>query len=130
MAYVDVDDIRQHFRQSGALDDDTIEEIMGEQESYVKARLRLATLPPDNDILKQVIRNLTVSHVIFNVTSVAGDYDKGTALRSEALRLLNEIGREGMGIRPNPFDQAGGWESEVINPYGEDRFFNPSDFGL
>lgn len=127
--YVDVDDIKQHFRAGAAVPDETLDEIMQEQESYVQRYLKLDALPPENDILKTVIRDLTIANGIYQITPANADnIVKADAQRRNALRILREVKEEGLGLvnqRPD-----GNWEKEVYNPIGDDRVFSPADFGI
>lgn len=128
MAYVDVDDIKEHFRAAGALEDDAIEEVMDEQEDYVAARLRMTTLPPNNSILKSIIRNLTVAEATLNLLPPgSADIEKALAMRNEGLRRLEEVREDGTGIRVPGSSGPGQWENEVLNPY-ETPFFTWDDF--
>lgn len=128
--YVDVDDIRQHFRASGAFDDEIIEEIMAEQEAYVQRRLKLSSLPPDNKIISNIVRDLTIAQGIFTLLPAGSpDFEKANNMRSEALRRLVEVeGAKGSMLRPdNTSAPTNTWENEVINPFPT-PFFTPEMF--
>lgn len=125
--YVDADDIMQHFRQAPAITSETIEEVMEEKEYYVQTFLNLTELPPDNPILKDIIRNLTIAAGITMITPAQPEnLSKAQMLNSNALRQLREIDDSGLGIvggSPRP-----GAAYEVYNPYPP--FFTLDDFGL
>lgn len=90
--YVDTDDIRQHMRGANALAEDTIDEIMTEQEYYVQTALKLTELPPSNPILASIIRDLTVAASIYALTAPnADDMEKADTLRREAYRRLDRV---------------------------------------
>jgi hypothetical protein len=90
--YVDTDDIRQHMRGANALAEDTIDEIMTEQEYYVQTALRLTSLPPANPILSSIIRDLTVAASIYALTAPNNeDLEKADTLRREAYRRLDRV---------------------------------------
>ena len=90
--YVDTDDIRQHMRGASALTEDTIDEIMTEQEYYVQTALRLTSLPPGNPILSSIIRDLTVAACIYALTAPqTEDLEKADTLRREAYRRLDRV---------------------------------------
>lgn len=126
--YIDAEDISQHFRQSGGLDDETIEELMAEQEYYVQTRLNLPSLPPDNPILKGIIRDLTIAACIYEITPASADnVVKADSQRREAKARLRELESEGLGVIGG--SGKPGAEFEVINPFSE-PFFSPADFGL
>lgn len=125
--YVDAEDLRQHFRRAGSMDDETIEEVMQEQESYVKERLKIDVLPPNNDILKNIIRDLTVSAAILSApASTVDDVAKADRLRSEALRRLTELIEDGFKAGTPSNKNV---DTEIYNPY-EYSFFSPSEFFL
>lgn len=124
--YVDAEDLRQHYRQAGSMDDELVEEIMLEQESYVKQRLKLSELPSGNNIVKNIVRDLTVAGAIFAAPAASTDLiNKATLQRGEALRRLNELLEEG--FRAGPSNKE--LDLEVFNPY-TNPFFEPSDFFL
>lgn len=90
--YVDTDDIRQHMRGANALAEDTIDEIMTEQEYYVQTALHLTALPPSNPILASIIRDLTVAACIYALTAPQSeDMEKADTLRREAYRRLDRV---------------------------------------
>lgn len=123
--YVDAVDLKQHFRQGQGVDEATIEEIMGEQEEYVRTRLKLDVLPPDNPILKSIIRDLTISKCIYQLTSINVDQlSKADQLERGALRRINELEREGT-LKKRDITNI---DKEVYSPYTS--FFTPGDFGL
>lgn len=123
--YVDAEDLRQHFRP-GNLSDDTVEEIMGEQETYVMQRLNLSELPPDHPILKNVVRDFTIAGCLYILPASNSEaLEKANNMRREALRRLEELRDEGFKTG-NKNSNIG---AEVYNPYNE-PFFIPSDFRL
>lgn len=127
--YVDVPDIRQHVRQSGALTDETINELMREQEYYVETVLNIPALPPDNPLLKNIIRDLTIAATIYAIIPVSSDdVGKANFIRAEALRKLSDADREGIGIVRGT-QGARDSSVEIRNLYTS-PFWTPSDFGL
>lgn len=126
--YLDAEDIEQHFRQSGALDIETIEEVMEEQEYYVQTRLRLPQLPPDNPILRDIIRDLTIAKGIYRITPANADnLIKADSQERSALRKLRELETGGLGIIGGKL--RGEPSTEVYNPiYG--TFFPLSDWDV
>ncbi len=123
--YVDPVDLKQHFRQGAGVDESTIEEIMREQETYVQGRLRLDALPPNHDVLKSVIRDLTISKCIYQLTSINVDQlSKADQLERSALRRLRELEDEGS-LKPRDKTNV---SREVYSPYP--KFFTPGDFGF
>jgi hypothetical protein len=124
--YVDAEDIKQHFRGGQALGDETIEELMTEQEYYVQSRLELSSLPANNPILASIVRDLTIAAGIFSLTSPNQDnVVKAESMRREALRRLDEADKNGIGVITDapPAD----YTREVINPYPT-SFFNSEDY--
>lgn len=124
--YVDTDDIRQHMRGANALAEDTIDEIMTEQEYYVQTALHLTSLPPANPILSSIIRDLTVAACIYALTAPNNeDLEKADTLRREAYRRLDRVDDKiGLGT-------VGGFtptdpEEEIDTMEGS--FFSLSDF--
>lgn len=127
--YVDVPDIRQHVRQSGALTDETINELMREQEYYVETVLNIPSLPPDNPLLKNIIRDLTIAAAIYAIVPVSSDdVGKANFIRAEALRKLSDADREGIGIVRGS-QAARDASTEIRNLYAS-PFWTPSDFNL
>lgn len=123
--YVDPIDLKQHFRQGAGVDEDTIAEIMQEQESYVQGRLRLDALPPNHDVLKSIIRDLTISKAIYQLTSINVDQlSKANDLERSALRRLRELESEGS-LKPRNISNV---DREVYSPYAP--LFTPRDFGI
>ena len=123
--YVDAEDLMQHFRQGQGLDEETIEEIMLEQEDYVQDKLKLDVLPPNNNIIKSIVRDLTIAKCIYELTPINVDQlSKADSQERSALRKLNELEREGS-LKKR--DQAN-LDKEVFNPYPS--YFSPSSFGL
>lgn len=123
--YVDAEDLMQHFRQGQGLDEETIEEIMAEQESYVQARLKIDVLPPSNEIIKGIVRDLTIAKCIYELTPINVDQlAKADQQERGALRRLNELEREGT-LKRRDFTNV---EKEVYSPYPP--FFSPSRFGF
>jgi hypothetical protein len=124
--YVDTDDIRQHMRGANALAEDTIDEIMTEQEYYVQTALRLTELPPSNPILASIIRDLTVAASIYALTAPnADDMEKADTLRREAYRRLDRVDDKiGLGVI------GGEVEGDPFNEVStmEGSFFALSDF--
>lgn len=129
--YVDVDDIKQHFRSGAQLGDETIDELMSEQETYVMSRLALDSLPPDNLILKSIIRDLTISAGIHSMVAASeAQTAKAVFLRNEALRKIRELNDDRTALGETYSNRGSRWENEVINPNGDEPFFTPEDFGL
>ncbi len=125
--YLDADDIKQHFQQGRNIKNETIEELMDEQEYYVQTRLGLNILPPSNPLLASIIRDLTIAAGILNLLQPNADtVVKADTLRAEALRRLNEADKSGIGVvttaPPNH------WSQEVYNPYGNTKFFKMDDY--
>lgn len=129
--YVDAEDIRQHFKAGGSLTEETVEEIMAEQEYYVKARLGLDALPPNNPILKSIVRDLSISNGINSLVAATDTQNaKAVYLRNEALRKLRELDDDRKGLDGGSYSERQTWENQVYNPYGDEPFFKPEDFDL
>jgi hypothetical protein len=123
--YVDAEDLMQHFRQGQGLEEETIEEIMSEQEDYVQERLKLDVLPPDNNIIKSIVRDLTIAKCIYELTPINVDQlSKADSQERSALRKLNELEREGSLKKRDTTNLV----HEVYSPYPP--YFSPSQFGL
>jgi hypothetical protein len=124
--YVDTDDIKQHMKGANAVGDETIDEIMTEQEYYVQTKLGLTTLPPANPLLANIIRDLTVAHSIYALTApTSGDMEKADTIRREAHRRLNEVNNDiGLGIMGGATPTSA--EEEVGTLDGS--FFHLDDF--
>ena len=124
--YVDTDDIRQHMRGANSLAEDTIDEIMTEQEYYVQTTLNLTELPIGNPILTSIIRDLTVAHCIYALTSPqAGDLEKADTMRREAHRRLNTVDKN-IGLGTVGGTALGNPEGEISTMEGS--FFTLEDF--
>lgn len=127
--YVDVPDIKQHLRQSGALTDETINELMREQEYYVETVLNIPTLPPDNPLLKSIVRDLTIAAAIYAIVPAnSDDVGKANFMRAEALRKLSDADRQGIGIVKG--SQADRDSSMEIRNLYTAPFWTPKDFNL
>jgi hypothetical protein len=127
--YVDAEDLRQHFRAGGGLDDELVEEVMLEQENYVQQRLGLSALPPENPILKNIVRDLTIAGAIYVMTPASADnVVKADSQRREALRRLEELRVEGFRVGGDS-NICKSIEAEMYNSY-EDSYFKANDFGL
>lgn len=124
--YVDTDDIRQHMRGANALAEDTIDEIMTEQEYYVQTALKLDSLPPSNPILSSIIRDLTVAASIYALTAPnAEDLEKADTLRREAYRRLDRVDDKiGLGTVGGTYPTRPDLEVDVL----ESSFFGLGDF--
>lgn len=125
MSYVTVGDIRNAMRESGALPDALLQEFIDQEEAYVKAILRLDSFPPDNLILKEIIRDLVIARAIYNITPANSDrYAMAVSLRGEALRRLQEV--DNRGLIPSG-SSGGGYGDEVYNPW-EGPLFRFEDY--
>jgi hypothetical protein len=123
--YVDAEDLLQHFRQGQGLDEESIEEIMSEQEDYVQERLKLDVLPPSNNIVKSIVRDLTIAKCIYELTPINVDQlAKADSQERSALRKLGELEREGS-LKTR---DSSNLDKEVFSPYPP--YFSPTEFGL
>lgn len=125
MPYVEPRDIREHVRGVGSVGEPQIAELMSNVENYVKMRLNYSTLPEGNEVLADIIRELTTAKVIadtLNPTSenlARADYH-----RRNGLSMINDVKRDGL-IPGNIGDRD--VSKEVYNPYPT-PFFHREDF--
>lgn len=127
MAYVDIADIRQWFRENPALDDAPIEEVMEEMETYVSNYIDMYPLPPAHPLLKHIIRDLTISRLIFNITPAGGsNFDLAVELNRQAMSKLYQIKQDGL-IIPGESTQRGNWQNQV---FSRDSFWTIEDFDV
>ncbi len=125
MPYIDVQDIREHLKIGGRVSPAQIQELMTEVESYVKMHLNVDPLPENSNILKSIIRELTMAKVILDALSPTSD-DLARAQMHNALgmRMLREVKDEGL-VPSNTGTRD--VTKEVYNPYPE-PFFSIMDF--
>lgn len=124
MAYVDVADIRQHLRENDAFSDANILEMMEEVESYVANYISESPLPDNQPLLRSIIRDLTISRLIFNLTSAQGEAPPvAVELDRIANRKLYMIRTEGLETGTTG---RGNVNNEVVSPY--EPFWTIEDF--
>jgi hypothetical protein len=125
MPYIDPQDIREHLRGSGSIQQPTLVEVMTAVESYVKMRLNMDPLPPDNPVVKDIIRELSIAKIITDLMNPTGeDLSRAEYHRRNALAMINDAKRDGL----VPFSSGNRVISkEVYNPYPE-PFFSREDF--
>lgn len=125
MVYVEVADIKQHYRESSAYPDANIIEMMEEEQAYVENYLKMSPLPPAHPVLRSIIRDLTISRLMLNIASASGEAPGlAVELERQANRKLFQIKSDGLMVegwtRGNP-------DKQVINPYPE-TFWTLEDF--
>ncbi len=125
MPYVDVADIQEHLRIGNRVQPAQITELMTEVESYVKMHLNTDPLPPDNDVLKSIVRELTMARVILDaLPATSDDLARAQMHQSLGARLLTEVKDEG--LTPNNVGSRD-VSKEVYNP-DPSPFFTVEDF--
>lgn len=118
--YVDVQDIRQHVKGAGNAPVPQIQEIMEEVESYVSAQLDIHPLPPNNPILRSIIRELTTSRIILDLLPItAENLSRAQMHEQRGFRQLRDAKTEGIAPRDNSLRDA---RSEVYTPRAEPFF--------
>jgi hypothetical protein len=127
MPYVNPQDIREHVKGIGSVGVPQISELMTEVETYVKMRLNMSTLPENNDIVKDIVRELTISKVILDTLQPnAEDLGRADMHRRNGRQLLQEAITDGLvpgSLSPANRDIT----KELYNPYPE-PFFTREEF--
>ena len=115
--YTDAIDIRQHIRGGERASVPQIQEIMDEMESWVGAELDIDPLPPNNPILRAIIRELSTSRIILDILPVSAEnLSRADMHERRGMRLLESAKREG--IAPTDFSSRDP-AKEVYNPHNE-----------
>jgi len=128
MSYVEPNDIRQHLRGAGGASVPAIAELMQEVESFVKIRLDMDPLPENNDIIRDIVRELTLAKVIVDLMAPsAEDLSRAQMHRRNGMEQLEHADRHG--VTPRNTGAPGGRDvsKEVYNPYPE-PFFTAESF--
>lgn len=127
MPYINPQDIREHLRGSGSIAQPAIVELMTAVEKYVSMRLNMNPLPENNEILADIIRELTISKVIVDLLHpTSEDLARADFHRRNGLQMIADVNRDGL------FPSSLGSRDvarEVYNPYAE-QFFKQEDFLL
>lgn len=125
MTYIDPQDIREHLRGSASVQQPALVETMEAVEAYVEMRLNMDPLPPDNKVIKDIIRELAIAKVITDLMSPnAEDLTRAEYHRRNGMAMINDAKKDGL----IPFSIGGRVISkEVYNPYPE-PFFSREDF--
>jgi hypothetical protein len=125
MPYVNPQDIREHVRGIGSVGVPQIAELMSNVESFVKMRLNLDPLPPDNEVLTDIIRELTTAKVIADTLNPTSEQlARAEYHRRNGLTMINDVNRDG--LVPMSLGSRD-VTKEVYNPYTE-PFFSAEDF--
>jgi hypothetical protein len=113
--YTDPQDIRQHLRGAQQLAVPQIAEIMQEVESYVSQRLDLSPLPANNDILKEIIRELTSSRVILDLLNPTNEnLARAEMHERRGMGRLRDADRHG--IAPNNYADRDYTAEVIVQP--------------
>lgn len=125
MPYIEPRDIQEHLRIGGRVSIPAITELMREVESYVKMHLNLDPLPENVDVLRSIIRELTMSKVIMDsLQPNSEDLARAQTHNAIGMRMLREVKDEGL----VPADIGSrNVANEVYNP-DPFPFFNIGDF--
>lgn len=124
MTYVNPQDIREHFQGIGSVPQPQIAELMTEVENYVKMRVNMDPLPDGVDVLRDIIRELTIAKVQGSIARSADELAVADFHRRNGLTMVNDVNRDGL------FPMSLGSRDisrEVYNPYPE-PFFKAEDF--
>lgn len=112
--YTDAIDIRQHLRGATGLTVPQIEEIMEEVEYYISTELDIDPLPPDNPLLRSMVRELTLSRAILDLMAPSSEtLGRADVHRRNGMDLLASAKREG--IFPSSYSSRDA-ASEVYSP--------------
>jgi len=97
MAYIDPQDIIQHKRGLAQVPVPNLQEIMGEIEYFVSIRLDLNPLPPNNPLLKNIIRELSTSRAILDLLPPQAENLNAAVLHEQrGFKLLAEAKANGI----------------------------------
>jgi hypothetical protein len=124
MSYVNPQDVREHHQDVASVAVPQIAEYMTEIENYVKMRINMDPLPDNVDVLKDIIRELTVAKLIGSRARSPEDLAKADFHRRNGLTMINDVNRDGL------FPTTLGSRivaNEVYNPHPE-PFFKAEDF--
>lgn len=124
MPYVEPQDIRQHYQELASMQVPNIVEIMTEIENYVKMRVNMDPLPPNNDTLKDIIRELTAAKLIGNRARDSDELARADFHRRNGLTMINDVNRDG--LFPTTLGSRN-IANEVYNPHPS-PFFKAEDF--
>lgn len=124
MTYVNPQDIREHFGGIGSVPQPQIAELMTEVENYVKMRVNMDPLPDNVDVLRDIIRELTIAKVLGSIARGSEELAVADFHRRNGLTMINDVNRDG--LYPTTLGSRI-VDKEVYNPYPE-PFFKAEDF--
>lgn len=124
--YITVQNVKDNVRGATAIADSRIEEYIQTEEAYVKTRLNVETLPPDNFILFTIIRDFVSARAVLNLQGPnSSEFELALELRRSAKERLQAAVEQGV----SPSDRRRGTiEEEVYNPFGDEPFFTFEEY--
>lgn len=127
MSYITVEELSEHFLEAQAIDDDQLQDYIDQEEAYLKMRLDRDPLPPGNQVLFAILRDLAIARAMISITQVGSDgYQLAVTVRDEAKTRIDEIMK--YGLIPTSWSQRQP-DNEVYTPY-ENPFFDRTNFWL
>lgn len=124
--YITVQDVKNNVRGANAIAEERIVEYIQTEESFVKTKLNLETLPPDNHILFTIIRDFAAARCVLNLQGPnSSEFELALALRRDAKERLEAA--VSTGITPSD-RRRGKIEDEIHNPFGDAPFFTFEEY--